>query len=60
MILADDKVKEEEIKMIKRFAIEAGFEYSKIDAVVKIIMDGVREDISEEALFNKFKKKLLG
>jgi uncharacterized tellurite resistance protein B-like protein len=60
MILADDKVKEEEIKMIKRFAIEAGFEYSKIDALIKIIIGGVREDISEEALFNKFKKKLLG
>jgi uncharacterized tellurite resistance protein B-like protein len=59
MILADDKIKEEEIKMIRRFAIEAGFNDSKIDALIEILFEGVKKNIDEEELFNKFKKHLL-
>jgi uncharacterized tellurite resistance protein B-like protein len=59
MILADDKVKEEEKKMIKRFAIEAGFEYSKIDALIDLVLEGIEKNTEEEELFAKFKRKLL-
>ena len=59
IILADDVVKEGEKKMIKRFAIEAGFEYSKINDLIKLLLEGMKENISEEDLFKKFKKKLL-
>jgi len=59
MIMADDVVKEKERKMLKRFAIEAGFDYSKIDDLIDIILDGIEKNTDEEALFAKFKKKLL-
>jgi uncharacterized tellurite resistance protein B-like protein len=59
MILADEVVTEKEEKMIKRFVIEAGFEYSKIDALISLVLKGVEKNISEEDLFVKFKKKLL-
>lgn len=59
IILADDVVKEGEKKMIKRFAIEAGFEYSKIDALIDIVLKGIEKNTPEEELFEKFKKKLL-
>ena len=59
MILADDVVKEKEKKMLKRFAIEAGFEYSKIDALIDLVLDGIEKNTEEEELFAKFKRKLL-
>lgn len=59
MILADDIVKEKEKKMLKRFAIEAGFEYSKIDGLIDLVLQGIEKNTGEEELFAKFKKKLL-
>jgi uncharacterized tellurite resistance protein B-like protein len=59
MILADDVVKEKEKKILKRFAIEAGFEYSKIDALIDLVLDGIEKNTEEEELFAKFKRKLL-
>ncbi len=59
MILADDKIKEEEIKMIRRFAIEAGFNDKKIDDLIEILFEGVKKNIDAEELFKKFKKHLL-
>lgn len=59
MILADDVVRESEKKMIKRFAIEAGFDDSKIDGIMDILIDGVKSNTDEEELFRKFKKHLL-
>jgi uncharacterized tellurite resistance protein B-like protein len=59
MILADDVVRESEKKMIKRFAIEAGFDDSKIDGIMDILIDGVKSNTDEEELFRKFKKYLL-
>ena len=59
MILADDEVSEKEMKMIKRFAIEAGFNDSKIDGILEILLDGVKQSTEEEALFKKFKKYIL-
>ena len=60
MILADEVVKEGEKKMIKRFAIEAGFEYSKIDDIVNLLLDGIKANSPEEELFRKFKTTILG
>ena len=59
MILADDVVKEKEKKMLMRFAIEAGFEYSRIDPLIDLVLDGIEKNTDEEELFAKFKKKLL-
>lgn len=59
MILADDVIKDNEKKMIKKFAIEAGFEYSKIEELLKVIFEGIKDDMEEEQLFIRFKKHLL-
>jgi uncharacterized tellurite resistance protein B-like protein len=59
MILADDVVKEKELKMIRRFAIEAGFNDSKIEDLIKILFDGIKNNTSEEELFRKFRKTIL-
>ena len=59
MILADDEVSEKETRMIRRFAIEAGFNDSKIDGLMKILLDGVKNNTGEEELFRKFRKYIL-
>lgn len=59
MILADDVVKEKEKKIMKRFAIESGFEFSKIDGLLDIVIEGIKKDIPEEELFKKFRKALI-
>ena len=58
MILADEVVKESEKKMIRKIAIEAGFEDNKIDKLLPLLFDGIRNNESEEALLAKFKKHL--
>ena len=59
MILADEVIKEKEMKMIRRFAIEAGFDYSKIDDLIAILFEGIKKETDEEVLFINFKKRLL-
>lgn len=58
MILADDVVKEKEKRMIKKFAIEVGLKDSKIDSLLEILFEGVKNNTDEEELFRKFKKTL--
>jgi uncharacterized tellurite resistance protein B-like protein len=59
MILADNVVDEREVRMIKKFAVEAGFIDSKLSGVIEIILEGVRNNTDEEILFDKFKKYIL-
>jgi uncharacterized tellurite resistance protein B-like protein len=58
MILADDQVSESEKKMIRRFAIESGFDDRAIDKLLEILFEGIRNNESEESLLKKFKKSL--
>jgi hypothetical protein len=59
MILADEVVTEGELKLIKRFAIEAGFTDDKISKLVDLLLDGIRKDEDEDDLFSRFKKEVL-
>ncbi len=60
MILADEVVKEGEKKMIKRFAVEAGLEFSKIDAILSACsLEGIKANTGEEELYKKFRKTIL-
>jgi hypothetical protein len=59
MMLADCEVTESEKKVIKKFAIEAGFEYSKIDKLIDVLIEGIKSNYEEERLFRKFKKVLM-
>jgi len=59
MILADDVVDEKERRMIKKFAIEAGFNESQLSGLAEILIEGIRDNTDEESLFKKFKKHIL-
>lgn len=58
MIIADDVVDENELKMLRKFAIEVGFRYDKIEDLIKLLIDGVTNDEDEEVLFAKFRSVL--
>jgi uncharacterized tellurite resistance protein B-like protein len=58
MILADDVITENEKRMIRRFAIEAGFSDNAIDKLLDILFEGIKNNESEESLLAKFKKDL--
>jgi uncharacterized tellurite resistance protein B-like protein len=58
MILADDIITEGETKIIKRFAIEAGFSDAAIDKLLKILFEGIRNNVKEDELLDQFKKVL--
>jgi uncharacterized tellurite resistance protein B-like protein len=59
MILADDIIEDREKKLIKRFAVEAGFKDPKTDELINIIFEGIKNNISEEELFKEFKHSVL-
>jgi len=58
MILADDIITEGELKLIKRFAIEAGFEDKAIDKLLPILFEGIKNEVSQDDLLEQFKKLL--
>jgi len=59
MILADDVVTESEKRMIRRFAIEAGFREEVIEDLISLLLEGVVKEEDEDVLFKEFRKKLL-
>ena len=58
MILADSVITESEKKLIRKFAIEAGFDDKAIDKLVEILFEGIAKNESEESLLDKFKDNL--
>ena len=58
MILADDVITENETRMIRRFAIEAGFSDKAIDKLLNLLFEGIKNNESEESLLKRFKKNL--
>lgn len=59
MILADEVVSEGEKKLLKRFAIEAGFSDKTVARLIDLLITGIRNGDEEEDLFKKFKKDIL-
>lgn len=59
MILADEVVTEGEVKLIRRFAIEAGFKDNTIEKLLELLLSGIKKDEDEEDLFLRFKKEIL-
>ncbi len=58
MILADEVVTDSEKKMIKRFAIEAGFRDDIIEKLIDLLFEGIRNNENEDSLFSKFKSHI--
>lgn len=59
MILADESVTEGERKLLKRFAIEAGFSDKTIERLIELLLAGIRKGEDEEMLFQRFRKEIL-
>lgn len=59
MVLADEIVSEGEKKLLKRFAIEAGFSDKTIARLTDLLISGIKSGEEEETLFKKFKKDIL-
>jgi len=58
VILSDDIVSDNELRLLRRFAVEVGFDDRAIDILKVVLIDGIRNNESEEALLSKFKKEL--
>ena len=58
MILADDVITEGEMKALRRFAIEAGFDDDAVDRLIEVLFTGIRENTDEEKILGSFKKAL--
>ena len=58
MILVDNIVTEGEYKAIRRIATEGGFSDAAIESLRDILLGGIKNNESEEALLAKFKKEL--
>ena len=59
MILADENVSEGERKLLKRFAIEAGFSDKTIAKLIELLLAGIRKGDDEETLFHRFRTEIL-
>jgi len=59
MILADENITEGERKLLKRFAIEAGFSDKTIAGLIELLLSGIKKGEDEEKLFHRFKKEIL-
>lgn len=59
MIMADDVISESEKKLIRRYAIAAGFDDKTIEKLMELLFDGIANNESEESLLKKFRKDIL-
>ncbi|MBI5010564.1 MAG: hypothetical protein HZB98_13165 [Bacteroidia bacterium] len=58
MILADDEVSDDELRLLTRFAVEVGFDDRTIEILKDVMINGIRNKESEEEILKKFKKQL--
>jgi uncharacterized tellurite resistance protein B-like protein len=57
MILADGIITENEKRLMKKYAIAAGFTDHAIEKIIPFIFEGLKKGLDEEHLFHDFKKK---
>lgn len=58
IILADEVVTDKEKKLLRRFAIEAGFDDKAVNTLTDILLEGIKKDENEEDLLARFRSKL--
>ena len=58
MVLADDTVTDNELRLLRKFATEVGFDDRAIDILRDVLIGGIRNHESEEVLFERFKSEL--
>lgn len=58
MIMADDEVSDGEAKLLRKFAVEVGFDERAIEILKEVLIGGIRRKESEEEILKKFKAEL--
>ncbi len=58
MILADDEVSEAEAKLLRRFAVEVGFDDRAIEILKEVLIEGIRRNEPEDQILKKFRAEL--
>lgn len=59
MVLADEVMTDAERRLIKKFAIEAGFTDKTIAALIELLITGINNGQDEETLFERFRDEIL-
>jgi uncharacterized tellurite resistance protein B-like protein len=59
VILADGVITESEKRMIRRYAIAAGFSDNAIEELMELLFKGIQSGLDEEDLLKEFRKKHL-
>lgn len=59
VIMADGMATDAEQRLMKKFAIEAGFDDKTIEKLLNLLFEGIKKGEDEEVLFAEFKRKHL-
>lgn len=59
MVLADDKIDNNEMRLARGLALKSGFTEAEIPALLSLLIKGIREGEDEEDLFKQYKKSIM-
>jgi uncharacterized protein YihD (DUF1040 family) len=57
MVLADDNVSDDEIRLLRKFAVEVGFDDKTIEILRDVLITGIRNHEDQDELYEKFRKE---
>jgi uncharacterized tellurite resistance protein B-like protein len=55
MVLSDEEISDSEKRLVKRYAIAAGFQDKHIDGLIDLIIKGIMTNQTEDSLLSEFK-----
>lgn len=59
MVLADDKIDNNEMRLATGLALKSGFSENEIPALLVLLIDGIKKGEDEEDLFKIYKKRIM-
>lgn len=59
MVLADDKIDNNEMRLATGLALKSGFQENEIPALLVLLIDGIKKGEDEEDLFKIYKKRIM-
>lgn len=59
MVLADDKIDSNEMRLATGLALKSGFQENEIPALLVLLIDGIKKGEEEEDLFKIYKKRIM-
>ncbi len=59
MVLADDKIENNEMRLATGLALKSGFSENEIPALLVLLIDGIKNGEDEEDLFKIYKKRIM-